>query len=51
MSNSRYRRIDTPIAIGINANDGIAMFWSTETQPGWPPSPQEYGIDAIIAPA
>ena len=29
MSNKRYRRIDTPIASGINANDRITRFWST----------------------
>ena len=51
MSNSRYRRIETPIASGINVNDGITMFWRTVIQPGWSSPPQEYGIDTIIAPA
>ena len=49
MSNKRYRRIDTPIASGISANDGITIVWSSVIQPGSPSPPQELPSDAKIA--
>jgi hypothetical protein len=48
MSNSRYRRIDAPIAIGIRMNVRTATFWRTVSHPAWSGPPHSEFEDRII---